>query len=116
MRTGSGTTIVPRHVPGWELLQPAGAAVAGTERGRALAAAAHSSGMGGKGLEKQIAPALGWEQAAGQGEEGEEGFRGRETVLFENLLKNAIQEAILNTYICLNATATFPLIYYESPK
>lgn len=72
--------------------------------------------LGGKGLEKQIAPALGWEQIAGQGEEEEEGFGGRETVLFENLLKNAIQEAILNTYVCLNATATFPLIYYESPK
>lgn len=44
------------------------------------------------------------------------GLGGEDVVLFENLLKNAIQEAILNTYICLNATATFPLIYYESPK
>lgn len=51
-----------------------------------------------------------------EGEDKKKGFRARETVLFENLLKNAIQEAILNTYGCLNATATFPLIYYESPN
>lgn len=51
-----------------------------------------------------------------EGEKMKKGFRAREVVLFENLLKNAIQEAILNTYVCLNATATFPLIYYESPK
>lgn len=44
MRTGSVTTIVPQHVPGWELLQLLGAAAVGTEHRRALAAAAHSRG------------------------------------------------------------------------
>lgn len=104
MTTGSVTTIVPQHVPGWAAL------AAGSSRG-GHGARESSSGcgaqqrdgtglsLGGKGLEKQIAPALGWEQIAGQGEEEEEGFGGRETVLFENLLKNAIQEAILNTYV-----------------
>lgn len=48
MTTGSVTTIVPQHVPGWELLQPPGAAAVGTERGRALAAAAHSRGWKSK--------------------------------------------------------------------
>lgn len=67
-------------------------------------------------VHRQTATKPGWERDLEEGEEKGKRLRGQRTVLFENLLENAVQEAILNTWVALNATATFPLIPYGSPK